>query len=809
MNMVREPGEVEARELALLQQLQVAYPRRGCVCLEPARKWDFGTVVGNGRQGALAFCRTSAEELVLSHEELFLPLFPDHGYLPVKALYDTIQQLVRDGKADEAQAFIRKLKQDKDVPGYNTTDPFVGACSLDLLMQAACDYERYVRSVDFESGEAITAWQDATGLYHRRFFYSRADDVMVLRLNSPSGSKLNLSLGLREIEYIPPTDPKDHDIYQKTIDRCEGTVSETLLTHRMHFQRRWESQPVNGCCTMARVITRGGAVVTGREQLTITDADELLLLVRTIPDRRGEELSFEDEAVAIDRIEADYDALLEAHAEIHGELFNRCSLQLSTPDGQGRSTESLQAESSVGCTSPALVEKAFAGARYGIISSTGNLPPALQGVWTGTWKPCWSGDYTLNGNVQSMVAASLCGNHFECMESLMDYMDALMDDFRQNARELLGFRGPLIPWRSSTHGRTHYLAYKQYQHDFPGIYWFAGAAWFAQLYYDYYLYTGDETFFETRLKPFLLESVAFYEDYLTLEQDGVYVLSPASSPENETADNIWMAPNPTMTIAAIKQILRTVLRLSDKLGVDDAQVATWQGMRAKMPAYQIGANGALKEWCWPGIENEEAHRHASHLYPLYDGVAPEIAASADLQEACRVAIDQRLVFRRPEHGGFMAFGLTQLGMASAHLGDRALAYECVEYLVNSYWSPVMVSQHNHCDVLNMDISGGLPAVIITMLVQSLLPETPGEPWVIRLLPCLPDAWVQGRLRGVRCRGGFEVDVSWQNGKLESVNITSLLDRTCLIEYGELSIGLQLQQGESCWLSRELKQKGKE
>lgn len=781
----------------ILERLHTAYPECGFVALEPAGVWDFGTVVGNGNQGALAFCRTRDEELVLSHEELFLPLFPFRGYLPVRDHFATIRQLVVEGKTRQAQELLHRLKVEGGFPGHNRTDPFVGACSLDLLMPGAATCRDYVRSVDFTTGEAVVAWSDADGTFQRRFFVSRADDLLVLRLSSPVGGTFNLAVGLREIEYTPTTDPNDQDIYAETIDHCAGSVSETILNHRMVFKHRWDGQPVNGCCTVARVVCRGGKAVVDGQRLAIADAAELLLLVRTVPDRHGESLSPEEIASELLRIDADYDVLLGRHAGIHGELFGRCRLHLSDPREQQCSSESLQASSAVGRTNPALVEKTFAAARYGIISSTGKLPPALQGVWTGTWKPRWSGDYTLNGNVQSMVAASLCGNHFECLESLIGYLDSIMDDFRDNARELLGFRGPLIPWRSSTHGRHHYLAYKKRHHPFPGIYWFAGAAWFAQLYYDYYLHTLDDVFFEKRLKPFLLDAAAFYEDYLTLEKNGVYVLAPDSSPENELEDGIWMAPNPTMTIAAIKQILGTVLRHSGKLGVDPALAATWRTMLAKLPPYEIGANGALKEWTWPGIENREAHRHASHLYPLYYGMDPEIAANDALKQACRVAIDRRMAFRRAEGGGDMAFGFTQLGMAAAHLGDTTLAYECVEYLANCYWSPAMVSLHNNGDVLNLDISGGLPALVIEMLVQSETPDEPDRaaaPWIIRLLPCLPAAWPEGSLSGVRCRGGFEVDISWRGGKLQAATLTSRGGEACRIVYGTREIDLRPARG---------------
>lgn len=776
------------------------YPERGVVSQAPASRWDFGTVVGNGSQGALAFCRPHNEELVLSHEELFLPLYPFYGYLPVKEHLDTIRNLVMKGQGEQAQQFIHKLKIDSGCPTYNTTNPFVGACALDLIMGKPTPYHAYMRSIDFATGEARVAWQDERGVFHRQFFVSRIDDVLVVRLSSPLNNRFNVTLGLREIAYDPPTDPKDHDIYAKTIERCECAATPTRLTYRMRFKQRWESQPVLGCGTVARIVPRDGHAEVIGAQLHITDASELLLLVRTVPHRNGKRLDVDTVDRELEAIPADYQALLAAHAAVHGEMFHRCRLRLTPADRPRLSGEDMQHHSSVGNTDPALVETAFDAARYGIIASTGKLPPALQGVWTGTWKPRWSGDYTLNGNVQSMVAASLCGNHFECQESLMDYLDTLMDDFRENARQLLGFRGPLIPWRSSTHGKTHYLAYKQHHHNFPGIYWMAGAAWFAQITYDYYLHTGDETFFEQRLKPFLLDAAAFYEDFLTVEQNGTYVLAPDSSPENEIRDDIWMAPNPTLTIAGIKQLLRTVLRHAGKLGATPEQVNTWQTMLAKLPAYAIGRNGALKEWTWPGIENNEEHRHASHLYPLYYGVDPEIDASPTLREACRIAIENRIAPRRADNGGFMAFGFTQFGLAAAHLGDTTHAYECVEYLVNAYWSPIMVSQHNHepygPDVLNLDISGGLPAVIIAMLVQSQLPDDANAPWRIRLLPCLPPAWPSGSLSGVRCRGGFIIDITWRKGTLDIVTVTSLRGGSVTLELENQSQTLALTKNES-------------
>lgn len=774
----------------LLEQLHLEYPQHGWVSKEEAKRWDDGSVVGNGVQGALAFCRPYDEEVILSHEELFVPLFPFAGYLPVKKHLPRIRELVYEGKAVEAQDLIREIKTEHDFPAYNTTDPFVGAASIKLCLFPEGEVKAYLRSQDFSTGESKVSWMDDGGVVQRSSFFSRQDDVYVVKTHSPTGRKLNMRVELGPIHYEEPSDPLDRNIRDLTIEKSVVGSSENFLCHQLLFKNRYDEQEILGCETLVRVTCSGGELMTQDGMIEVKGANSIVIISRTLPYRRadGKGSTLQD---SLEMSSACYEELLTRHLEKHSEIFGRCQLALGS-ESPLVTAECLKSSSRVGRTSLALTNKVFEAARYGILSSTGNLPPLLQGVWTGTWKPRWSGDYTLNGNVQAMVASSLIGNHYECQEALMDYLDGLMDDFRDNARHLLGFRGPLIPWRSSTHGKTHYLAYRQYHHDFPGVYWFAGAGWFVQIYFEYYLHTGDETFLNDRLIPFLRETIEFYEDYLVMEKDGELVLSPSSSPENETSENVWMAPNATMTIAVIRQVLRTAMDLRVELGATDQDLRKWKELLSKMPNYQIGKNGALKEWTLPELENEEAHRHASHLYPLYFGVEDEFRNSAELKEASRVAIERRMVERRKEEGGDMAFGWVQLGMAAAHLGEKDLAYEALEYLVNQYWSSALVSLHNVGDVFNLDISGGLPALIITMLVQS---DRTKEPWRITLLPCLPKEWRDGRLKGVRCRGGFEINLSWKEGVLDEVEMISHRGQEAVLVIGEREVWLALGKGE--------------
>lgn len=777
----------------LLDILRIHYPDHGFVSTAPAKRWEDGTIVGNGVQGALCFARPHAEEIVLSHESLFLPIYPKHEYIHLAPHLDHIRELILNNRGAEAMALTIDLAKDKGYLQRELTDPFIGACSLKLDMPKT-ECTAYARAVDFETADSVVAWRDAAGLFHRRVFASRAAGIVAVQLGSPTGARCSVAMQLARIER-----DLDTEFYERVVTSTERTADPDFLSFRVTLTANSADQRLLGYRVGMRVVCTGGRKRVDARRLIIEGADSVLLLLAVAPDFAAAPLDGNAMRETLEGIRPDYEALLAAHAELHSGLFHRVSLQLCNRAEEQVATERLRDESAVGATSRTLIQKAFDAGRYGTICSTGTLPPALQGIWTGTWRPRWSGDFTLNGNVQSAVAAALPGNYAECMRATLDYLTSLLDDFRTNARELFGFRGIYVPWRSSTHGQCHYAGVGRgdCSSAFPGMYWFAGTAWWARFYYDYWLYTGDNDFFEQQLVPYFLEAAAFYEDYLTVEQDGTLVLVPSYSPENRPAGGAHcLQPNSTMTIAAIRQFLRTLLALSDRMGVEAERRKTWHRLLAKLPNYRIDPNGALAEWAWPSVANNEKHRHASHLYPVYDGVAPEIDQDDALYQACRTAIEKRLEYRRPKNGAEMAFGLTQLGMAASNLRDRALAYECVEWLVNSYWSPAMVSQHDPGAILNLDISGGLPAVILNMLVQCTEPATAHGPWRIALLPCLPDSWPNGTLTGVRCRGGFEVSLKWADGAVTHVMVTSLRGGECLVQHNSAIDELALAPGET-------------
>ncbi|GAG02180.1 unnamed protein product, partial [marine sediment metagenome] len=269
-----------------------------------------------------------------------------------------------------------------------------------------------------------------------------------------------------------------------------------------------------------------------------------------------------------------------------------------------------------------------------------------------------------------------------------------------------------------------------------------GSAWAAHFFYDYYLYTGDRDFLVEHALPFMEKAALFFEDYLYEGPDGKYIFSPTQSPENTPGNtNSQGSFNATMDVAAAKELLRNVIAASRELGVNQEKIPLWQTMLEKMPEYMINEDGAIKEWLTPKLEDRYSHRHSSHLYALFDGMPEEIARDPTLQAAFKRVIEIKLERHwKDNRSGYMSFGVVQIGQAAASLEENELAYQCLVHLVNRYWLNNLASMHNHKTLFNMDISGGMPAVIIKMLVAS-------DPGKIQLLPALPAAWPSGAIEG--------------------------------------------------------------
>ena len=756
-----------ADSLAASRQLRV--PERGFISSQPAETWEHGLISGNGTIGANVFSRPLDETIIFTHERLFLPMGAPTMPPDSSSRLFEIRRLIDRGLYRQATQLAFDFSGQE---GFMYPDPFVPAFDLSIKMESEADVTDYIRSVDFQTGEATVRWADSRGVFERRLFVSRADGVAVLLITGPKQGTVSCRLQLKTRQPSEKLDARkleySADRFKTHIADVKVTAEESALTFRNRFAHAYPGS-IHALEGVAQVTVEGGTAAAEGESLVIAGADHVLVLVdiEMIYDPARTRLDEMKNALA--DLSTDYESLLRRHKRIHGKIFNRMRLDIGGGSDHKLTTEELLAKTTNENLSKALVEKEFDAARYNIISCTGELPPTLQGIWAGTYVPSWASDFTHNGNVPAAIASMLMGNMPELMLAYTSYIESIVPYLEINAKHMFGARGIVLPSRSTTHGFNNALA-----PTFAGGFWVGGAAWAAHFFYDYYLYTGDRKFLAEHALPFMEKAALFFEDYLYEGPDGKYIFSPTQSPENTPGNtNSQGTFNATMDVAAAKELLLNLIAASQELGANREKIPLWRTMLKKMPDYMISRDGVAKEWLTPKLEDQLSHRHSSQLYPLYDGMPEEIAQNPELQAAFKRIIEIKLE-KHWKRSGFMSFGLVQLGQAATSLGESEMAYECLVHLVNRFWLHNLASMHNHKSLFNMDISGGMPAVLIKMLAAS-------DPGRIQLLPALPAAWPTGTIEGVLCRGQIEIKrLEWGEGHI-LVKLISAKEQTVTLE----------------------------
>lgn len=723
--------------------------RTGFWSSSTAVDWEHGLVAGTGSLGAVLSGTSTRHVVHVCHEEFFLPVNSAIAAPRIVKQIGDVRAAILSGDTDAA-AGITSLAAAKD--GYDGrliwTDPFVPVAAISWTPDGPTEESTYRRVGDFTTGRVEVEWVTTAGERSSiALIPDRAAGTLTLELFSTREVHGVLSLDFGPDEqgigdypstdygiFLTPSEPlfeggrlmidvevdaealppfvREHppSPWQPTGARLEVDVSLDLDPH-----------PVDGG---VRVRLPAGATVSLPIRVELSGG-----LVGTTPPADAS----------------------------HASLFGASSLDLHSGVEDSVSYDAVLERARAGdadCVLAAL-ELAFAAGRHTIISSTGVLPPTLVGIWQGTRRPAWSGDWTQNGNVQHGGVASLVASGTP--ELFTSYLRAIfrhVEDYAANAERVFGGEGWLLPARFDSHGRSNHFATA-----YPHLYWMAGGAWVLRLAWDQFCATGDLETLREYAWPLARNVMAFAISVAFADDTGILHLAPSYSPENTPANRTNpLAVDATMDVAAFRDAARLGIRIADLLG-ESADRAAWESFADHLPPYRVADGGTFAEWLDPAIAEQLAHRHASQLYPFWYEEDPA-AQTPELRAAALETIRWKLGWRdeRPWAGRDgrqeMAFGQVGLGLAAARLGDADAAVRCVESLARDFWRPNAVSTHDGDSIFNVDASGGLPAVVIEMLVQS-------QPGSLTLLPALPASWPSGSIRGVRARGGVVIDeLTW-------------------------------------------------
>ena len=739
-------------------------PEIGFTSWLPAYAWQDALLLGNGTYGAMVYGNPHDETIILNHASLFLPSLPP----TVKTInqfsrLDEIRKLMLEGKFVEATRVPIEIAKEE---GYNDLlwiDQYQPAFDI-RLKQAAGNIRRYKRSLNYQSGEAKVEWEQNGNYYCRSMFTSRSDTVIVMKISGTGKINCSIRFARRPVEW------NEWGFINEYFRRTDISAEETLLKYRCEYKKNWEGS-LKGFDGLGKLYLKGGSSRVEGSEVIITDADEVTLFIKIEPFYNYEDHYFDAILKDFEKLESkDYKILLNDHVKVHGDLFNRVTLDLNgAPEDFGLDAE-VMVHQAKDRFSRAFVQRQFYAARYNILCSTGINPPTLQGIWNGFWSPPWRSAFTHDGNLPTAVSSNMCSNMPELIMPFIDYHINNVPYYKENAQRLYGCRGINVPGHTSDNG---------YNVHFSEIwcltFWTGGAGWAASFFYDYFLYTGDLNYLKEKGYPFMKEAALFYEDFLAIGDNGKYIFNPSYSPENNPKNSESQATlNATMDVMIAKQTLRNCIEAGKLVGEDKAQLDKWADMLTKMPEYEVNENGELREWLWPGLEDNHAHRHVSQLYGLYDLIDPDLAANPALIEGAKKAIDKRMEVRRRESGGEMVFGMAQMAYVAANLGEREMVSDIIKWLSAQYWSNSLATYHNPGNLFNMDLSGGFQAVIIKALVYS-------DKGFVSLLPGMPKDWDKGSIKGILLRSQIKMkELSWNRENIAIV-LNSEIDQKLLLK----------------------------
>jgi alpha-L-fucosidase 2 len=754
-------------------------------------EWLKSLPLGNGSLGVMVFGDVNRERIQLNEESMWSGSPDDNDNPEAPKYQDKIRQLLFEGKYREATELTDKTQICKGAGsghGNGAKVPFgcfqtLGDLWIDWGRNA--EYQDYYRELDLNDAVVRVRYRQDGVNYTREIFTSYPDQVMVAKFTADKPGQISFTCSMTRPERYR-TFSEDNQLIMT------GALSNGKGGDGLEYMAR------------LKAINKNGTVEYSDSVMSVKNADEVVLLLSASTNYKLEYPNYKGRDyinITGQNIEKasqkEYTELHKTHSDEYRQYFDRVSINLSSNEKDTVPTDLRVQRFNETKNDAHLYELVFQYGRYLLISSSrpGTLPANLQGIWANKIQTPWNGDYHTDVNLEMNYWPAEVTNLSEMHLPMFDLIAALVEPGSKTAQVQYKSKGWVV------HPITNVWGYASPGESASWGMHTGAPAWICQHIGEHYRFTGDKEFLK-KMYPVLKGAVEFYMDWLVTDpKTGKLVSGPAVSPENTfiapDGSKSQISMGPTHDQQVIWLLFDDFAMVSKELAVNDDFAASVEKAKNQLAGSQIGSDGRLMEWAEEFPEAEPGHRHISHLFAVHPGSQINPVQTPELA----VAAEKSLAYRLSHGGGHTGWSAAWLISQYARLHQPEKAKESVDLVLTKSINPNLFG---NCPPFQMDNNFGATAGIAEMLLQSHLLDQNGQ-FIIDLLPALPEAWPSGEVKGLVARGGFVVDIKWENSQLVAVKIQPRLDGSCIVSFNGNRIELSdLKASENYHLNGQLK-----